>query len=184
MKKIFLLFFLVFLLMPLSPEANTDIRTREDVFQFLKDAFHVQVSLSEQDRTKEEIKKLLNPYFSEGYQEIFWTENIVEENGKFFSYGSDFALYYIPFYKYNDDTKVIFEKNQIYVFEYFPASTEGPVGYDNHYEGILLKKYNGKWKVDQYLYDNIPKPILDQAYKPVKEKIALFSWINIRHLFF
>jgi hypothetical protein len=58
---------------------------------------------------------------------------------------------------------VIKRSNGIYVFENFPANTEGPVSYDKHYEGLLIRKIKGVWKIDQYLYNNIPTEILGDS---------------------
>lgn len=163
MKKTLLLLLVVLLLIPLSPTAKENLSTKKEIFSMLQEAFQVQVSLSEQVRTKEEINDLLHPYFSEGYQKLFWKENVFEEEGKFVTYGSDFALFYIPFFHYSDKTKVIFSPDSIYVFEFFPASTDGPVGYEDHFEGVLLRKVDGGWKVDEFLYNNIPDSILKKA---------------------
>ena len=94
---------------------------------------------------------------------MFWKENIFDEEGEFVTYGSDFAPYYIPFFQFSNETKVVISPESIYVFEFFPASTDGPVGYDDHYEGVLLKENDGGWKADEYLYDNIPHSILEKA---------------------
>ncbi|NWQ41396.1 DUF3993 domain-containing protein [Bacillus sp. EB106-08-02-XG196] len=163
MKKTLLLLLVVLLLIPLSPTAKENLSTKKEIFSMLQEAFQVQVSLSEQVRTKEEINDLLHPYFSEGYQKLFWKENVFEEEGKFVTYGSDFALFYIPFFHYSDKTKVIFSPDSIYVFEFFPAATDGPVGYEDHLEGVLLRKVDGGWKVDEFLYNNIPDSILKKA---------------------
>lgn len=169
----------------MSPKAETKLPSKHDVFRFLEDAFQVQVSLSELPRTKEEIGSLLNPYFSNDYQRIFLAENLFEEEGKYLTYGSDFPLLYVPFFQYSEETKVIYDDNRIYVFEYFPASTEGPVGYESHYEGLLLKKVDGTWKVDQYLYNDIPKSILDkEKYSTRKQKQSFFSLIHFHKLFY
>lgn len=163
MKKTLLLLVIILLLIPLSPTAKEKLHTKEEIFSFLKDAFQAQVSLSEQTRTKEEINDLLNPYFSKSFQKLFWNENVFEEEGKFVTYGSDFASHYIPFFQYSDETKMFISPEKIYVFEFFPAKTDGPVGYEDHYEGILLKKVDGGWKVDEVLYNNIPDSILEKA---------------------
>jgi hypothetical protein len=168
LKKTLLLLLIILLLLPLSPNAKVNISTKKEVFSILQDAFKVQVSLSEQTRTKEEINDLLNPYFSKSYQKLFWDENVFEEEGKFVTYGTDFALYYIPFFQYSDETKMIISQDNIYVFEFFPASTDGPVGYEDHYEGILLKKENEGWKIDEFLYNNIPDSILKKAESTYK----------------
>jgi hypothetical protein len=163
MKKTLLMLFIVLLLIPLSPNAKENSSSKKEVFSMLQNAFQVQVSLSEQTRTKKEINDLLDPYFSESYQKLFWDENVFEEEGKFVTYGSDFALYYIPFFQYSDETKMIISQDSIYVFEFFPSNSDGPVGYEDHYEGILLKKENGGWKIDEFLYNNIPDSVLEKA---------------------
>jgi hypothetical protein len=162
-KKLFLLFLLLFLIVPLSPQATTGLTTRNEVFDFLKGAYKAQVSLSEKGRTKMEIKNVLDPFFTDEYQTIFWKENIHEEDGKYLTYGTDFAQYYIPYYQFSDRTKVVITGEEIYVFEFFPASTVGPVVYKSHYEGLRLKKMNSNWKVDKYLYDQIPMNIIKEA---------------------
>jgi hypothetical protein len=164
MKKTLLMLLVVLLLIPLSPNAKDYLSNKNDVFSFLQEAFQAQISLSDQTRTKEEIIDVLSPYFTEKYQKMFWKENIFEEDGKFVTYGSDFAFYYIPFFHYSEETKVVISKESIYVLQFFPSTTHGPVSYTDHYEGVLLKKVDGGWKVDEYLYDNIPKSIIDKAY--------------------
>ncbi|MDP4163804.1 MAG: DUF3993 domain-containing protein [Bacillota bacterium] len=163
MKKLLLLLFVFCLFIPLSPKAKMELKTRSDVFSFLKDAFHAQVALSEKGRSMAEIKKIVDPYFSDEYQKVFEKENIVKVKGKYITYGSDFARYYIPFYKFSDKTRVVFKKNKIYVFEYFPESKAGPVGYKSHYEGILLEYKSGNWKVSKYLFDKIPSNIIRES---------------------
>ncbi len=152
------------LLIPLSPNAKDSLSNKNDVFSFLKEAFQAQTSLSDQTRSKEEIIDVLSPYFTDNYQKMFWDENIFEEDGKFVTYGSDFAFYYIPFFDYSDETKVVISPESIYVLQFFPSTTDGPVSYADHYEGILLKKIDDGWKVDGYLFDNIPKSIIEKAY--------------------
>lgn len=164
MKKPLLLLLVVLLLIPLSPNAKDNLSNKQDVFSFLQDAFQAQTSLSDHIRSKEEIIDVLSPYFSANYQNMFWDENIFEEDGQFVTYGSDFAFYYIPFFDYSDETKVVISSDSIYVLQFFPSTTDGPVSYADHYEAIILKKMDGGWKVDQYLYDNIPKSIIDKAY--------------------
>jgi hypothetical protein len=164
MKKILLIILVVLLLIPLSTNAKDSLSNKNDVFRFLQQAFQAQISLSEQTRTKEEIIEVLSPYFSNEYQKMFWDENIFEEEGKFVTYGSDFAFYYIPFFQYSDETKVVISRESIYILQFFPSTINGPVSYGDHYEGIMLRKINGGWKVDEYLYDNIPKSVINEAY--------------------
>ncbi|MHC0038618.1 DUF3993 domain-containing protein [Pseudoneobacillus sp. C159] len=150
--------------LPDSPQANEEvIPSREMVFQLLESAFRAQISLSEEDRSIEEINSILDPYFSKDYSQKFLDVNLHEENGKYFTYGTDFGEYYIPFFHYSEYTKIVIEPKEIYVFEYFPQKQQGPVGYDSHYEGILLSKDGDKWKISNYLMNQIPERIIRMA---------------------
>lgn len=163
---VYILFFTVLILLinPISPKASeNELGTKDEVMQFLKQAFNRQVSLSEKVRSMEEIEELLNPFFSQEYLQKFLDANLYEEDGKYCTYGTDFGQYFIPYLRFSEQTKVVIESNQIYVFEHFEKNHEGPVGYDEHDEGILLEKINGDWKITTYLYNQIPQKITDQA---------------------
>ncbi|MGI8385610.1 DUF3993 domain-containing protein [Robertmurraya sp. P23] len=158
-KRILLLVFSILFFFPLIGQAASvsTIETREDVLGFLHEAFQAQVSLSEEGRTEEEVNSILKPYFTDSYNQLFKKENIVEENGLQFTYGMDFAPYYIPFFQFSDQTEIVINKNSIYVYEFFEGQNEGPVTYKDHYEAIILKKeHTGNWKVSDYLYDFNP----------------------------
>lgn len=139
------------------------LNNNQEVYKFLQNAFHTQVSLSEEERSMKEVDELLDPYFSEGPKAEFLNENLVSENGKYFTLGSDAAAYYIPFFTYSDSTKVVKEGSKIYVYEYFPENNDGPVAYEGHYEGLLLVEQEGEFKVAKFLGENIPKKILKIA---------------------
>ncbi|MBX9972205.1 DUF3993 domain-containing protein [Cytobacillus firmus] len=139
------------------------LNNKQEVYKFLQDAFHSQVSLSEEERSMEEIDELLDPYFSEEPKAEFLNENLVSENGKYFTLGSDAAAYYIPFFTYSDHTKVVKEGSKVYVYEYFPENHDGPVAYEGHYEGLLLAEQEGEFKVAKFLGENIPGKILKKA---------------------
>ena len=169
-KRLKLLFLLSFLLiLPANAYANSDLEGREDVFAFLGKAFDSQVSLSEKVRTMEEIETVLDPYFTKEYKSRFIDENVVGHENEYQTYGTDFAPYYIPFYAFSDNTKVVEMENEIYVVEFFPGNAEGPVSYDDHYEGLKLVMSEGSWKVAEYLYDEVPQDIIEKAY-PEKAK--------------
>ncbi|MDZ5470600.1 DUF3993 domain-containing protein [Bacillus sp. 31A1R] len=150
--------FVIILIFPVQLMAAPKLEAKEDVMLFLEEAFHAQVALSEEERTLKEVKGILSPYFSKNYEKMFLNENLVKMNGKYIIFGSDFALYYVPFF--SDEAQVVFKEKEIYVFEFFPANEEGPVTYKDHYEGLLLTKVKDKWKITKYLYDNIPEDIL------------------------
>lgn len=146
-----LIIFILFLVLPIHTYATVTDENREEILEFVKGAFQAQVALSEKERSIKEVQELLSPYLTASYMELFLTENLVEENGKYFTLGSDFALYYIPFFSYNENTKIITHENQIYVYEFFPGNQEGPVTYQDHYEGIVLEAQNGQYKVARLL---------------------------------
>ncbi|MFE8703507.1 DUF3993 domain-containing protein [Cytobacillus sp. FJAT-54145] len=160
LRAILITFLGILFIFPSISQAQMNLEKREDVLEFLEYAFEAQVSLNEHERTLEEINDILSPFFSEDYRGLFLEENLVEMDGKFITFGTDFALYYIPFFKFSDHTNVVFQENEIYVYEFFPANGEGPVTYKDHYEGLLLKKIDDEWKVQEYLYDNIPETII------------------------
>ncbi|MGV2940998.1 DUF3993 domain-containing protein [Mesobacillus sp. LC4] len=169
-KRLKLLFLLSFLLiLPANAYANSDLDGRKDVFAFLGKAFDSQVSLSEKARTMEEIEAVLDPYFTEDYKSRFIDENVVGQENEYLTYGTDFAPYYIPFYAFSEKTKVVDLENEIYVVEFVPGNAEGPVSYEDHYEGLKLVKNDGSWKVADYLYDEVPQEVIDKAY-PEKAK--------------
>lgn len=168
LRKIYLplLMFLVLIIyfLPDSPKASEDqLDNREKVFQFLELAFQAQIALSEKDRTMEEIEALLDPYFTKQYQQKFFEVNLHQENGKFFTYGTDFGQMYIPFFAFSENTRIVIEKEKIYVFEFFPQNLQGPVGYEAHYEGLLINKMEEQWKISQYLNNHIPESIIKKA---------------------
>ena len=158
----------IFFTFPLFSHAKETFTNDENVIQFIQAAFHAQVSLSEEGRSLTEIDEILSPYFTEIAKDKFLEENLFEENGQYFTLGTDFPIYYIPFFNYEGETEVIRINERIYVIEFFPKNEDGPVIYDNHYEGILLEKESGNWKVADFLYDISPDDIKGQA----KEIIA------------
>ncbi|WP_442599315.1 DUF3993 domain-containing protein [Neobacillus sp. D3-1R] len=171
-KEVFIAIFTVLLLLiiPISPKASgNELKNRDGVMQFLEEAFHQQTSLSEKVRSMEEINEVLTPYFSKEYQKKFLDANLYAEDGKYCTYGTDFAQYFIPYRRFTENTEVVMESKQIYVFEYFKKNHEGPVGYDDHYEGILIEKVKNEWKVTDYLYNHIPRRIIDKAEQMKKD---------------
>lgn len=148
---------------PYSEKAEGDIESREMVINLLKDAANAQISLSEKPRTMSEIRDILSPYFTKEYRKLYLKGNLISTEGKYMTLGSDFAPFAIPFFAFTGETKVVIEVNEIYVIEYFSGSRIGPITYQSHYEGIKLKKVDGKWRVAAYLPDRIPERIITKA---------------------
>ncbi|MBY0097704.1 DUF3993 domain-containing protein [Mesobacillus maritimus] len=137
------------------------IQDKQGIFEHLKSAFMAQVSLSEKGRSLKEVGLILEPYFSNSFIELFLNENIVEESGQYLTYGSDFAPYYIPFYSYSDKTRVVNHNDSIFVVEYFPAVTEGPVNYEGHFQAVEMEREEKGLKVTKIWYENIPEEVLN-----------------------
>jgi hypothetical protein len=135
-----------------------------EVLEFVESAFKAQVSLSEQGRSLEEVRAILEPYFSESFIQLFLNENIVEESGQYLTYGSDFAPYYIPFYSYSDKTKVVNHHDSIFVVEFFPTVTEGPVSYEGHYQAVEIERLEKGLKVTKIWYEQIPAEVLENGF--------------------
>jgi hypothetical protein len=168
-KLLFLFLSILLFWVPVNTYAESSLDGREDVFEFLEKAFNSQVALSEKGRTMEEIEGVLDPYFTEDYKSRFIDENVVGQENDYQTYGTDFAPYFIPFYAFSEKTKVVEMENEIYVVEFFQGNKEGPVSYEDHYEGLKLVKDAGNWKVAQYLYDEVPEEVINKAY-PEKAK--------------
>jgi Protein of unknown function (DUF3993) len=142
-------------------QSEDSIQDEKGIFELLKSGFMAQVSLSEKGRSLKEVALILEPYFSDSFIEIFLNENIVEEGGQYVTYGSDFAPYYIPFYSYSDKTRVVNHNDSIFVVEFFPPVTEGPVNYDGHYQAVEIERLEKGLKVTKIWYENIPDAVLN-----------------------
>lgn len=144
---------------PTAKASSDQPLTQDQVFTLLQEAFEAQSSLTIEFRTYEEVQQILSPYFNGEYATSFLKENLIKEEEGYIVYGSDFALYFIPFYSYTDETKILFdqEENKFYVYELFEAPESGPVSYKDHYEVITLEKMNSNWLVtDLTIQDEAP----------------------------
>ena len=157
MKKVLTSLFAVILLVAVSPLAKVDASSKldkQDAFRLLNKSFELQVSLSEQPRAMEDIQDLLSESFSDEYTKDFIDMNVQKSmDGKGFqTYGTDMALYYIPFFTYSENTEIGYSSlnDHWYVYEWFPENTDGPVSYDGHYEAIGLVYKDNKWVINDY----------------------------------
>ena len=121
--------------------------SREAVLKHIQKAFDSQVSLTETPRSKEEIKRILSTYFENDFIEKYMQENVHALDDQFIVFGTDFPMYTIPFFTYDENTKVFEYASERIVFEFFPASSEGPVAYDDHYEVVKLRNTPKGWKI-------------------------------------
>lgn len=117
-----------------------DHHNRDNILSHLKSAFHAQQSLTEKPREKKEMVQILSNYFDHDVIKLYLRENMYEENGKYIVYGTDFPNYAIPFFSYDETTQIIDQKDQVIVYEFFHATEDGPVSYDDHYEWVKMEK--------------------------------------------
>jgi len=127
---------------------------RDEVFSTLEKAFKQQVEISEKARTIPEIKEKLKPYFTDELMNKFISENVVKVDGGYATLGSDSAVNYIPFFSYNDHTKIEKSKDEekLIISEDFAEHSDGPLTYTGP-ETVILIKQAGKWKVHQILLE-------------------------------
>ncbi|MGD6941681.1 DUF3993 domain-containing protein [Cytobacillus gottheilii] len=136
--------------------ANTD---REEVFKHLQNAFEAQISLGGEERSLEEVRAILAPYFTQSAEKLFLDENLYEENDLYFTLGTDNPFYYIPDFSYNQETKIAEENGHLYVYQFFPAVYEGPVTYEDRYDGVILTVEDDSYKVSDFLYNIDPSEL-------------------------
>jgi hypothetical protein len=117
----------------------------------VKTAFEKQISLSEEPRTMEEVTALLSTHFTDEFKKKFVVENVIETEEGFQTFGSDFAPYYIPNFSYTDETKAVKKGDSVYLIEYFTYE-DGPVYFEDGYQGVKLTKNDGELKIDEVLY--------------------------------
>ncbi|MFJ7752119.1 DUF3993 domain-containing protein [Peribacillus muralis] len=128
---------------------------REEALNLVKDALENQGSISEEVRTKEAINAKLQKHFTDDFIKKFVQANVVEAEGGYTAFGSDFAPYYIPFFSYDENTEVVYGTNGevIYVQEEFPDTEDGPVSSGKHVESVTLIKENDVWKVKDVKFE-------------------------------
>ncbi|WP_157842732.1 MULTISPECIES: DUF3993 domain-containing protein [Bacillus] len=135
-----------------NQSSNANEPTREEILDMLQEAFHAQYMLSEKYRDLNEIEELLSTYFTTEYIKKFSTEHLFKEEQGYITYGTDFAIFYVPFYSYDDKTKVKFdEKNNVYhIYEFFRKETARPSLFPDHYQWVSIKKGPEGWLIYDY----------------------------------
>ncbi|WP_409253527.1 DUF3993 domain-containing protein [Bacillus sp. SCS-153A] len=125
---------------------------KDSIVERVQSAFDKQVSLSEKPRTMKEIHAILDTHFTEDFKGKFLMENLIETKEGFFqTFGSDFAAYYIPNFSYSDKTKAVKKGDTVYLFEYITYE-EGPVYFEDGYQGVKLAEENGVLKVEDIFF--------------------------------
>lgn len=165
MKKSFfiLLIISVWSIYPYSIHATSHLTSRNEVVTFVEKAFRAQVSLSKEAREMEEMKEILEPYFSDNFIYLFLNENLTGEQGKFYTFGNEFGKYYLPYYQFSEQTTIDIDKerNSILLYEYYEPIVFGDKIYEGAYEGILIRKLNDRWLITNMLSDKEVRSILN-----------------------
>lgn len=143
-----------------------DIPSNKEIKDFVKEAFTAQISLGKQFYSMDEVKSILSPYFTNDYIALFNEENLTEQNGKFIAYGRDFALFYVPFFSYDEQTKIVFADDQktIFVYQFFKATGEGMI-IKNHYKTLVLHFEDDQLKIKDIFYSEQSPIELKDAYE-------------------
>ncbi|WP_243298786.1 DUF3993 domain-containing protein [Bacillus litorisediminis] len=147
----------------ISVEAGAEARlSRGQAITLVQDTFSAQVSLSEKPRTIEEVIAILDPYATSEFRQSFLEANLVNVDGKYQTFGSDFAPFYIPFFAFNQDTKFALADKKAYVYEMFAANSDGPVKYKEGFRGVELQLTEDGWKVHNILSPEEMLPVIEK----------------------
>jgi hypothetical protein len=182
---------MLFLTFGQASHASTMGGTDSAIKEIVKKSLDAQVKLSEKERDLKEIHEMLIPYFTSSFMQKFLKENLVKTNYGYQTFGTDFARYYIPFFSYDQYTKVVHYNNKYYVLEKRNLGNEGPVLYTSEYQGVCLVNEDGRWKVENVLYD-LPIELLKKMNESDKtgfnkNTVALLAenpfFLGWKHLF-
>jgi hypothetical protein len=160
-KKLWLLFFILGLVTAACGQAvqtQASEFTKENALSLVEEAFHSQVSLSEKPQSKKQIEDQLSKYFSQSLTTNFMSENVYEVDGGYITFGSDFASHYVPFFHYDESTRVRYKDGNWYVWEERTGEEEGPVSSLNGVEAVVLSEEEGTWKISSITYE-LPKAV-------------------------
>lgn len=142
-----------------SAQGHAQTISKESVTGIVEEAAAKQSNLMEGTYTGEEIEEMMQPSFTDQFINVFMGETMFEEDGFFQMLGTDFAPHIIPPLESDAELEecVAGEGDRICLYRYFPAFNDGPVGYESHYEAVILENEDGKWKIDGIDYDYMPK---------------------------
>ncbi|XXM73343.1 DUF3993 domain-containing protein [Lysinibacillus sphaericus] len=128
-------------------QTQASMFTDKQAMAVVKEAFKTQVSLSEKPQPMEDIEKQLHASFTEELTNSFLEDNVVQAEGGYMTFGSDFAPHYIPFFSYDKYTNVHYVNGKWYIWEERSGEEEGPVSTASGVEAVVLMKEKGDWKV-------------------------------------
>ncbi|USK35444.1 DUF3993 domain-containing protein [Bacillus sp. F19] len=150
---------------------------QEEAADLTREAAQTQLTLTENERSLEEIEKALDPYFTDKFIDGYMKENVHKGEEKYIVYGSDFTPFGIPFFNYEENMKFGSENRKLKLYQFFPAEEEGPVSYDDHFETVEFIEEDGTYKISSIHYsEEEPKA------EAIEEKKEDDSAINVSML--
>ncbi|WP_078381086.1 DUF3993 domain-containing protein [Sutcliffiella halmapala] len=146
----------------------------EEVYSFLQEAQQAQFSLGEKHRSLAEIQEILDPYFTRDYQRQFLDAHLFEEAQGYITYGTDFTIFYIPFFTFDVETKIhrVEATDTIFAYEFFEVDESMPYLYENHYEYVELKVTDQGFKVVGYGSEKEKPYFLAEGNKAITERLS------------
>ncbi|MFT0802374.1 DUF3993 domain-containing protein [Bacillus swezeyi] len=121
--------------------------TRGSLFETLESISAVHERLTEKERTKKEMISLLEPYMEHDFAARYVDANAFKEEKGWIFYGTDAPELAIPFFSYDEKTKVAEADGHYTVYECIGHQNGGPVSYDNDYLTVTIKNREGSLKV-------------------------------------
>jgi hypothetical protein len=140
--------------------------SEESIQQLLSGADETQFSLSEKHYSWEDALEKLSPYMKQEFAINFMKEHLFLEEEGYIFYGTDFSIYFIPQFSFNDKTTIVVNPDlqSIYIYEKFIGT--GPVVFEEQYEMVTLVPEETKWKISNISF-------LKELPEEVKSGISL-----------
>ncbi|MFP7733715.1 DUF3993 domain-containing protein [Priestia aryabhattai] len=154
MKKVCLLVFLLIISYSgKSVHAEVSGEIRHKIFTNLQDAYQAQLRFASSHHNQDAAREL-KLFLDDKYASMFFNEALLQKAQGYVGEGPEYLTHYIPFFSFDEQTKVALYSNQnkAYVYQFFPSVHNERVKYQDHYEMITLVKKQGVWKVQKFIY--------------------------------
>jgi hypothetical protein len=155
-KKLLITILMVFFFSICQPVEASSLQPLDkiEIQELLKQAHEAQYSLAEKYYSWEEALSRLTPYMKNEFATKFMEEHLFLEEGGYIFYGSDFSIYFIPHFSFDEKTNVVvnLEQQKMYIFEKFTGT--GPVTFKDQYELVTLEAEGSNWKISNISFLN------------------------------
>jgi hypothetical protein len=133
---------------------------KHGIKELLQKADEAQYSLSLKHYSWEEALTKLSSSMKEDFAIKFMEEHLFLEEEGYIFYGTDFSIYFIPHFSFDEKTNIVLnsEQNAIYIFEKFTGS--GPVEFEEQYELVTLVLDDTTWKISNISFlEELPEEV-------------------------